>query len=156
MEPTLRDATLDDAQFLFDLRTDPDVAASSNRAAPPGLAEHIAWLTRALENPDVKVFIVEEEGPRLMAIGQCRLDMSDYDGQAAEVSIALIRSARGQGLGTEVLKILSLAAAHHGIRWLEAVIKETNHASRKAFLKAGYSVEEIKDGLVHMGFKCGS
>ena len=153
MEPTLRDATLADAQFLFDLRTDPDVAASSNRAAPPGLAEHIGWLTRALENPDVRVFMIEDEYH--LPIGQCRLDVS-YDGAAAEVSIALAAAARGHGTGTEALKILSLAAAHHGIRWLEAVIKETNHASRKAFLKAGYSVEEIKDGLVHMGYKCGS
>ena len=152
MEPTLRDATLDDAQFLFDLRTDPDVAAASNRAAPPGLAEHIGWLTRALEDHDVRVFIVEDEYH--LPIGQVRLDQTADD--SAEVSIALVSAARGHGTGTEVLKILALAAEHHGIRWLEAVIKETNHASRKAFLKAGYSVEEIKDGLVHMGYKCGS
>lgn len=152
MEPrniTLRDATLDDAAFLFALLTDPDVAAASNRAAPPDLEEHTGWLTRALENPDVRLFIVED---RIEAIGQCRLDLKDY-GNSAEVSIALIRSARGNGIGAEVLKILALAAAHDGLRWLEAVIRETNIASRKAFLKAGYSVEEIKDGLVHMGKK---
>jgi RimJ/RimL family protein N-acetyltransferase len=155
MEPALRDATIADAQFLFELRTDPDVAAASNTAGPPSLERHVAWLARALENPDVKLFIIEDQGPRLMDVGQVRLDLKDY-GNAAEVSIALIRAARGQGTGTAVLKILALAAADRGIRWLEAVIKETNHASRKAFLKAGYSVEEIKDGLVHMGFKCGS
>ena len=114
MEPVLRDATLADAQFLFDLRTDPDVAAASNTAGPPSLERHVVWLMRALENPDVRLFIVEDEGPRLMAIGQCRLDLKD-DGNAAEVSIALVRSARGQGLGTAVLKILALAAAHHEI-----------------------------------------
>lgn len=154
MEPTLRDATLADAQFLFDLRTDPDVAASSNRAAPPSLAEHIGWLTRALENPDVKIFIVEDltlaDDKRL---GQCRLDLIDY-GRSAEVSIALIRAARGQGIGTAALRMLTHRATGLGVSWLEAVIRESNIASRKAFLAAGFYVEEIKDGLVHMSLKC--
>lgn len=155
---TLRDATLDDSEFLYRLRTDPDVAAASNRAAPPSLAEHTAWLMRALDNPDVKVFIVEQvqgsEWAGLVPIGQCRLDMLDY-GWAAEVSVSLIRSARGNGIGTATLRMLAHRATDLGVRWLEAVIRESNIASRKAFLKAGYSVEEIGDGLVHMGLKCG-
>lgn len=151
---TLRNATLDDAEFLFALRTDPDVAAASDAAPPADLAQHRAWLTRTLANNWVRLFIVEDEGPRIQPIGQCRLDVSQ-DGVTAEVSIALIRSARGKGTGTEVLRLLAREAAAGRIRWLEAVIKQTNFASRKAFLKAGYSVEEIKDGLVHMALKCG-
>lgn len=156
MEPrniTLRDATLDDAAFLFALRTDPDVVANSNRAAPPNLEEHTGWLRKALAHNWVRLFIVEDEGPRILPIGQCRLDVS-YDGVTAEVSIALIRAARGQGIGTVVLRHLAREASAGHLRWLEAVIKETNIASKKAFLNAGYSVEEIKDGLVHMGYKC--
>jgi RimJ/RimL family protein N-acetyltransferase len=147
----LRDATLADAEFLYALRTDPDVVVNSNRIAPPDLAEHTAWLERALANKWVRLFIIEAYGG---PAGQCRLDVS-YDVVTAEVSIALIRSARGQGLGTRALRDLAAEAAASHIRWLEAVIKETNIASRKAFLNAGYSVEEIKDGLVHMGLKCG-
>lgn len=154
MEPILRAATLADAQFLFDLRTDPDVATASAAHPPVDLAQHLLWLESAINAQDRLLFIIEgDQGLHLMPIGQCRLDLIDY-GRSAEVSIALIRSARGHGIGTAALKILALAAASLGIRWLEAVIKETNHASRKAFLKAGYSVEEIKDGIVHMGLKC--
>ena len=155
MEPVLRAATLADAQFLFDLRTDPDVAAASAAHPPVDLAQHLLWLERAIKSQDRWLFIIEDAGQRALPLGQCRLDLIDY-GRSAEVSIALIRSARGQGIGTAVLHIVALAAADRGVRWLEAVIKETNHASRKAFLKAGYSVEEIKDGIVHMGYKCGS
>lgn len=150
MEVTLRDATLDDAGFLYSLRTDPDVVAASNAASPASPAHHVLWLQRALENNRARLFIVEDEEP----IGHCRLDVS-YDGVTAEVSIALVRSARGRGIGTNALNLLAREAAAGHIRWLEAVIKETNVASRKAFLNAGYSVEEIGDGLVHMGFKCG-
>lgn len=165
MEPVLRDATLADAQFLFDLRTDHDVVAASAAHPPVDFAQHLLWLECAIQDPDRRLFIIEaedyapdEHGDEVftpLKIGQCRLDLIDY-GRSAEVSIALIRAARGHGIGTAALKILALAAASLGIRWLEAVIKETNHASRKAFLKAGYSVEEIKDGVVHMGYKCGS
>ena len=156
MEPTLRDATLADAEFLFSLRTDPVVVEASNGIPPASLGHQMLWLEKTLESPDRLLFIVENQNAMgTESVGQCRLDLMEH-GLVAEVSIALIRAARGQGVGTEVLKILALAAAHHGVRWLEAVIKETNHASRKAFLKAGYSVEEIKDGLVHMGYKCGS
>lgn len=152
----LRNATLDDAEFLYRLRTDPDVVANSNRIAPPDLEEHTGWLRRALANHWVLLFIIEDEGPRPTSrLGQCRLDVS-YDGVTAEVSISLIHAARGHGIGTRALRDLALKAAAGHIRWLEAVIKETNMASRKAFLNAGYSVEEIKGGLVHMGLKCGS
>ena len=156
MEPqniTLRDATLDDAEFLYALRTDPDVVANANRAAPPSLDEHIGWLRKALANHWALLFIVEDEGPRVLPIGHCRLDVS-YDGITAEVSIALIRAARGQGIGTVVLRHLAREASAGHIRWLEAIVKDTNIASKKAFLNAGYSVEEIGDGLVHMSLKC--
>jgi RimJ/RimL family protein N-acetyltransferase len=161
MEPAiaLRDATLADAEFLYDLRTDPDVAAASNAAPPADLEQHRAWLERALANNWARLFIVETvhgegEDNLPIAIGQCRLDVS-HDGATAEVSIALVRSARGHGIGTTVLQHIAREARAGHIRWLEAVIKETNQASRKAFLKAGYSVEEIKDGIIYMAHKCG-
>ncbi len=146
----LRPATLEDAEFLFRLRTDPTVIEASNGKAPFDLAAHLHWFAKTLDHPARMLFIVESEG---IPIGQCQLD---GDSHSAEVSIALTRESRGHGIGTEVLRELARRAEAEGIRWLEAVIKESNAASRKAFLKAGYSVEEITDGIVHMGVKCGS
>jgi len=150
MDLHLRHAILDDAAFLFALRTDPDVTAASSGPPPTDLATHRRWLERSLQSPTRRIYVVENDGE---PIGQCRLDLMDIRDHA-EVSIALIRSARGQGVGTEVLRALAILAQIDGIRWLEAIIKETNIASRKAFLKAGYSVEESKDGLFYMAKRC--
>ena len=150
MEVTLRDATLADAQFLFDLRTDPTVISASNRPAPPTETDHAVWLTISLMDLDhIRLFIIDVDG---VIAGQCRLDRDAK--HTAEVSIALVRAARGQGVGTVALRELARRANDLGVRWLEAVIKETNMPSRKAFLNAGFSVEEIGDGLVHMSLKC--
>ncbi len=153
----LRPATLDDAAFLFALRTDPVVVEASNGTPPASLDHQMLWLEKTIVSPDRMLFVIEATvgDPPPTPLGQCRLDLMDY-GHAAEVSIALRKESRGQGLGTQVLVELARRATEIGVRWIEAVIKESNTASRKAFLKAGYSVEEIKDGLVHMGYKCGS
>ena len=143
----LRPATVDDAEFLFRLRTDPDVVAASNTPGPIDLAYHMAWLERAMSLEDRRLFIVEEQTE---SIGQVRLDICG-SGRFAEVSIALVKAARGKGLGTGILReVARRAKEEYRLGWLEAVIKEGNTASRRAFLNAGYTVEEIKDGLVHV------
>lgn len=144
----LRHATVNDAEFLFALRTDPDVVAASHTLGPPDLDHHIAWLTKALTLEDRVLYIVTDGAGE--PIGQVRLDIADM-GRYGEVSIALVKAARGKGLGTGILReVARRAKEEHRLGWLEAVIKESNTASRRAFLNAGYTVEEIKDGLVHM------
>jgi len=146
---TLRPATVDDADFLFRLRTDPDVVAASNTSGAADLAQHVQWLvstTSPLSDRLLDVVLNEAGTP----IGHVRLDVRDF-GRYAEVSIALIREARGQGLGTGILQEVARRAKHvHRLAWLEAVIKEDNAASRRVFTKAGFTIEGINDGLVYM------
>lgn len=144
----LRPATLDDAEFLYRLRTDPVVAAASNTTGPTDFEAHRAWLLRTLERRlEVDLLIIEQDG---VPVGQARLDIHD-SGRHAEVSIALVQGARGHGVGRAALDLLARRAhSRHRLAYLEAVIKETNVASKKAFLAAGYSIEETKDGVIHM------
>ena len=147
----IRPATAADAAFLFMLRTDPDVVATSNTEAPLDLEQHLIWLEALVTRDDRILFIIEiGPGPVALSVGMCRLDICDY-GRYAEVSIALVKALRGKGLGTAVLReVARRATEKYRLGWLEAVIKESNTASRRAFLNAGYTVEEIKDGLVRV------
>jgi len=148
----LRPATAADGDFLWNLRTDPEVIAASLTTAPADRAHHMAWLERSLHLEDRILFIVEADPSPVegMPIGHVRLDICD-GGTHGEVSIALVKAARGHGLGTQVLReVARRAKADYRLGWLEAVIKEDNTPSRRAFLHAGYTVEEIKDGLVHV------
>jgi len=148
----LRPATAADGEFLFHLRTDQEVIAASNTTGPSDLAHHMAWLDRFLSLEDRVLFIVEADPPTVEGtpIGQVRLDICNY-GTHGEVSISLVKAVRGLGLGPQVLReVARRAKADYRLAWLEAVIKESNTASRRAFLHAGYTVEEIKDGLVRV------
>ena len=148
----LRPATVDDAEFLFRLRTDPDVVAASSTLGPPDLNHHIVWLIKSITLEDRMLWVVTDEAGA--SIGQVRVDICD-GGTHAEVSIALVKAARGKRLGSGILReVARRAKEEYRLGWLEAVIKESNTASRRAFLNAGYSVESIEDGLVRMSLKC--
>ena len=124
------------------------VAAANSFGPPPATLEtHITWLDSRLTDPEwrIPLVLLEDEQP----IGSARWDELDF-GFGAELSIIIAPEARGRGLGTKFITLLvdSFHQSEPQVRWFSARVKEENIPSRQAFLNAGFSVEEIADGVV--------
>lgn len=123
----LRQATLGDSLDLWRWRNDPVTRAMSRNSEAVELASHEAWFRRALEGPEISLFIGEtEEG----AVGMVRFD----HGAETEVSINLNPAFRGRGLSHALLAAGLAEAA--GVVFAE--IKDENAASRRLFEQAGF------------------
>jgi RimJ/RimL family protein N-acetyltransferase len=133
---TLRKATPDDASDLLAWRNDPVTRAMSRNSDPVEAAEHARWFQRALQDAACTLLIGEDDGRK---IGMVRLSR----GEETEVSINLNPAVRGRGLSRELLT-KALAQERGAVL---AVIKPENLASVRLFERAGFVLEEARDGL---------
>jgi RimJ/RimL family protein N-acetyltransferase len=131
---SLRPALAADAELLRAWANDPATRAASfgrERIAGP---DHLRWLAVVLGDRNRRLWIAEEAG---VPVGQLRVDRLP-DGVGV-VSIGLAPSARGRGLGREVLGLGMAAASELGIRRARAVVMEANAPSRRLFEGAGFA-----------------
>ncbi|WP_269532004.1 UDP-2,4-diacetamido-2,4,6-trideoxy-beta-L-altropyranose hydrolase [Chitinimonas sp. BJYL2] len=134
---TLRPATLDDAQRLFDGRNAENVRRWSINSEPISWDAHIDWLTRTLANPDRQLWIAESaNGP----VGVLRYDRNADLPDRAEVSIYLFAGREGVGWGGALLQAGDAAIARlwPALRAIDATVLPDNTASLKLFVQAGY------------------
>ena len=131
---TLRAATPDDAQRLYDWRLDPLTQAMSVTTGPQTLADHVGWLGRVLADPRVRLYIAEINGH---AVGTGRLNLGP-NGRVAEVSLAVAPDVRGRGHAAPLLEALADQARAQGCKRLVAHVRGRNRASLRAFLSVGY------------------
>ena len=118
----LRPATPDDDGFLLGMRNDPELMAFGDSRQPAGPS----WL-----NGHLDVIYAP--------VGFLRRDVMP-DG-AVEVSIALLASARGRGIGPEALRRTRVDRPTPFT--LQARVKTNNHASQRAFEKAGFRAVRV-------------
>lgn len=86
------------------------------------------------ETEQLRLVICSKVGERLGAI-----DISDYDGYSASVSIIIVESEnRGLGYGSEALRLMVDYARSIGLRLLRARVLSENAISRQMFLSAGF------------------
>lgn len=136
---SIRQATVDDAWFVYELRNDPDVRESSFNKNPLVWEQHLDWFKTRLE--DSFIYLVEEDGE---PVGYVRFE-PEADGDSLETSVAILRRERGRGIGVEAIKLASKAAEAIGATRLVARIQPGNDASIRAFEAAGFS------GSLHPG-----
>ena len=143
--PRLRPATSADAGLLHAWRNDPAVRAASFSAEPIPFAAHLAWLDRALADPDQVILLA---GWGEMEVGTVRFSLA---GDGATVSITLDPALVGLGLGGAVLCGAEAAlAARTPVRRIAAHVLAGNVASRRMFATCGYrAVAETPDRVVY-------
>jgi len=127
---TVRGATLDHAQMMFDWRGDPATRAVSLENDELIWDDHVAWLTRVLDDPARQSFVGEIGG---IPVGVIRFDFADE--ARAEVSLYLDPALHGLGLGLHLL-LAGEAAAEPKI--VDATVLESNRPSRRLFESCGY------------------
>jgi len=110
---SLRNATIDDATFVYALRFGPDVRKVSWSTSGVSFRNHRNYFNKHLS--EYQMIYVGNT-----CVGFIRVN--------DEISIYLHKPYRGKGIGTQVLNRFSG----------RATIKEGNEQSRKAFMNAGF------------------
>lgn len=141
----IRDATEADLDFLFNLANDEEVRQQSFSTREISFDEHTAWFKSVLEDPNrlLYLFFVDK-----IFLGQIRFDLMVDN---AVVSISVQSGFRGLGLGPELLRLaLSKLKLKRGIKIKDvyAYVKDRNLASKKTFVKAGFSICDCEKGEI--------
>lgn len=126
----LRAATMDDAQRLFNWRTDAETVAAAINTSAISWDEHVTWLKARLADERTKLLIAELDGS---PVGTVRFDTrSEY----TELSWTVAPEVRGKGVGKAMV---ALAAS----QWqgpLICRIKQRNSGSQRIASRAGFSL----------------
>ncbi|WP_339453674.1 UDP-2,4-diacetamido-2,4,6-trideoxy-beta-L-altropyranose hydrolase [Pseudomonas sp. EA_5y_Pfl2_R50] len=132
---TIRPATPEDAQLLFDGRNAEAVRRWSLTSAPIDWPQHVNWLTASLRNPQRLLLIAEaDDGP----VGVLRYDLRGFD---AQVSIYLLEGRFGLGWGKSLLARGEAFVTRHWpqVIAITADVLPANRASLNVFRDAGFT-----------------
>lgn len=141
---SFRPATEDDAIRLWVWRNDAAALAASVSSEPVPLADHLAWLRRTLEHPDVRLYVVRDTARDVYA-GSVRYDIAGAHGNVATVSLVVDPQQRGRGYAGLILDEVLRMAAADGADVAHAVIHPGNAPSLRAFWRAGFRPAELTD-----------
>ena len=133
----IRNATYDDAKFIFELRNQPEIIALGSSKKSVTLDEHEAWLKEVLQSDQHRIFIVtsaQVDDP----IGYARLVRSGESG--AVITIALSESWRGRSIGSAMIERTASAGFEHwpSVDYILAYILDGNLRSVHSFKKIGF------------------
>ncbi len=135
-----------DCQMLFQWVNDPVVRKASFRSREISWEEHKEWFQGKLDDPACLFYIAETSGRE--PVGQVRFDIT---GNKATISASICEQFRGLGMGGSLLRLACEKAIEETggtVGTIEALIKQENTPSQKAFQQAGF---EIVSEISHCG-----
>ena len=143
----LRALEPEDLPLLYTIENDPemwDVGATATPYSRHALRHHIQAMGADITESGELRFVIEYAGQPVGLI-----DLTRYDARAlrAEVSIAVLREYREQGIGLEALRLLEEHCRRYlRLHQLYALVPEGNAASFSLFRSAGFTpVFDIPD-----------
>jgi RimJ/RimL family protein N-acetyltransferase len=133
-ELVLRRALAEDMEHIFRLVNDPVVRSYSFLPEPIRLEDHAAWYANRLASQGTIFYVLDIEGVIVALVRY------DRNGDEAEIDVAVHSAFRGRGFCSRVLIETAEAAIESlSVTRLKAVVFEENTASRRCFMKAGFS-----------------
>lgn len=138
----MRRATIDDMLLYFEWVNDPDVRQNSFNQTPITLEEHKQWFQKKLSSPSSYLFVLECQG---QPAGQIRFD--EVEEGVFEIGFSIDMKYRGFGLGKHILS-QSIQELKKNIIFpctIYGLVKSDNVASTKAFLKAGFLLDNVQN-----------
>lgn len=123
---------------------DRELARLLDRARPVGEMDHEDWFANHTRGDD-RVYFAIESKPEGVHVGNIWLWGIDPRHRKAEVRIVLgSREGQGRGMGTEALSLISdYARERLNLRRLYAYVLGINPRARRAFEKAGFTLEGV-------------
>ncbi|MCX7653971.1 MAG: GNAT family N-acetyltransferase [Fervidobacterium sp.] len=132
----LRPLSLEDTNFVLELRNDLDDSLSYFSDYPLYDFEHIDWLKKKEKDIDM---IIEYKGQR---VGRVRITNIDYRNQKCEFGIHIHKNFRGMGLAYKAGSIIiDYVFRNLPIRKIYLYTMEENVKAVKLFQKLGFVIE---------------
>lgn len=132
----LREATMDDAELLFNWANEISVRNNSINQEPIIWENHLKWFTAKLKNPSTRFFILIFENE---LVGQIRIDLTDG---YWTIDYSIDTQFRGKGLGKEMVRFLLSKYESYKFR---ATVKKQNKASINVFVNLGFKKVQIEN-----------
>lgn len=130
----LRKATSEDVDLYYNWANDELVRQNSFNSSSIDYNSHVQWFNKQLQSLSAFLYVfveAKEQGP----VGQVRINK----GQEVIIGISIDQHFRGKSLGSKMLMMACEAYFKiHPEDKIYAYIKETNIASYKAFIQAGF------------------
>lgn len=111
------------------------------------------WLKQALEsikNKDKVMILAEMDG---IIVGSCEITRDSYDvsKHVGTLGIGIIKSARGNGIGTNLIKItLTEAKKKLNLKLVKLYVFDSNHIGKSMYEEFGFSeIGIIPKGVYH-------
>lgn len=135
----LRPISMNDTEFVLELRNDLEDSMSYFSDYPVYDFEHMNWL-RTKQQKDMDMIILVE-GERA---GRVRITNIDYRNQRCEFGIHLHKNFRGKGIAYEAGKlIIEYVFENLPIRKIYLHTMEENERAVKLFKKLGFQIEGV-------------
>ena len=126
---SLSEATIKDAELLFNWANEINVRANSINQEPIIWGKHLKWFTKKLNDSETKFLILTSDGNLL---GQIRIDLIDC---CWNIDYSIDNQFRGKGLGKEIVRLLINKFESYKFK---ATVKKQNKASINVFTNLGF------------------
>ncbi len=145
----LRQIKEDDKDLLFNWRNMDQIVALSSTQRKVEYTEHSKWFSSVLNSDNILAFIIENDSQN--SIGHLRFEK--YNNNECTITVYLVPSRTGKGLGTEaILKGCIVASKRLNISKVIANVRTENLAGQSAFKKAGFRPTNLKKISKHTSF----
>ena len=128
---------------------DPDILRETRVPEPPPPNFGRTWLAgyeRGRRDGTREGFAIEDDDGRFL--GLALAPRIEIDTGTAELGYVVVPEARGRGVATQALRLLTeWAFADRGLVRLELMISTTNEASKKVAARSGYTLEGVLRSL---------
>jgi UDP-2,4-diacetamido-2,4,6-trideoxy-beta-L-altropyranose hydrolase len=127
---TLRQATVDDIDFVYQLQCEPKTRQYARDPVIPLYVNHVSWMQKKLKDTKSYFYMIEHD----TRCGVIRLDPVEHGNAELEISIFLTDACQGKGIASAAIKRVIML--HNNVSLLATVLPE-NHASQKLFNSIG-------------------
>jgi len=135
---SIREASLSDAEILFQLSNDVSVRENSINKNKIEWANHINWLKEKIESDNYFIYLFFDNDN---FIGQVKFEIEDKE---VVISISIVNEYRGKKLAAPMLQkgIESIFNSTKNVKKIIAYIKPENQFSIKSFNKVGFNYHD--------------
>lgn len=138
----------EDADVVFKWRNSSTIIQLSSSQRVVSWEEHLNWIKSSINSPVRLVFIVEYNN---ISVGQIRFERENEESEKAIISIYLIDSFTGRGIGKRAfnLSLTQLIEYWQNIAYVLAWVRKENFEGQAFFQKQGFMLQKDIQDLKH-------
>lgn len=133
-----------DSDKFFEWINNRNLVIKNSNYKPIDKVSHENWFNSIVKNETVRIFAIRKKDDEML-VGSCQLYSIDWINSSAELQIRIgAESERGQGLGTEAVRVLlSYAFKDLNLHRVYLHVYENNLPAIRTYEKTGFTKEGI-------------